>query len=208
MTDSPQTPPPGAGDPSQFSPYQGQPAGAPMPPSEPVAPPAAPKAGGIRRIFSILVIVAVVGGGAFFLYNNWRQGQILQTGNCLTTSGSSSNVQIHEAKCDDTSVASWKIGEVIKDGSSCDAGYYNNIDTTKGSKTTARYCIQPNLAAGKCYAEDSSENGMSVYDCTSTEAEFKVLSVEEGEDESLCGDGEVPYVGIGIGVTYCMETVS
>lgn len=196
MTDAPQTPPPGAGD--QPSPYQGQP-GVP-----PVAPPAAPKRSGASRIVSIIVVVVVLAGAGFYFWNQYQQDQLLQVGNCMTVSGTADDAQVHEADCSDAETASWQIAQVIEDGTSCDSNEFAEYYVTRGSETIASYCLQPVVAADKCYTDWRTPNEFNLVDCSSSEAIFKAASVHDGTDESVCGAEEAPIVFAAINKTYCL----
>lgn len=201
-------PPAGAAVPPQAPPPGGQlPPGAPMQPGGPSAPPPPPPAPPKKKskIISIIVTVIALAIGGFYLWNQVREDQLLQEGNCVVMSGEANDPKIDEAKCDDQTKASYKVVKVIKASDAKCEGDYSTYEVTKRGKTIAAYCLMENLFANKCYAvSGKNPSDFKMVECTDPKAEIKVAKVVESTDQTQCDAGSEAHTFPLGSRTYCL----
>lgn len=201
-----QPPTPPVGDQPPIQPQGDQPAFQPQPEQpDPYAPRpvAKPKRSLVQMIFSGVVVAAVIIGAIVYFWNKMAEEQLLQVGNCVVLSGESNNPKITEAKCDDSSKASWEIVLVKKDGSECDANEFAEYYVTKGSKRIASYCMVENLFPNVCYTAGNTPQELAVIGCTDPNAKVKVTQ-RINEANATCGANEEALSYPTAKRTYCL----
>ncbi|WP_454966179.1 LppU/SCO3897 family protein [Arachnia propionica] len=167
---------------------------------------------GARKIISFVITIAVLGFGAWSLWQNFAQNQALTTGKCLTikvTSDKDNSVEPKEVDCSDKSQYSWEVAQVTTAQSLCPADTEYAIELTRSSrrsgKTTTEKvaCLIPNLHQDVCYAKQqgNDEEPLKVADCST--ADIKVTKRTENTSES-CGENEKPHTINTPARTYCL----
>lgn len=151
---------------------------------------------GIKQLLSALLVVAVLGAGAWFLWNNYQSDAALAAGNCLVLSGEMDDAQHEAVDCDDQSVYSQYVGEVIDGDGTCTdetAAPYTIVQTSgRGGKetTTKVTCLVPQLFENACYNFSEGVNELEPADCATAELKVTRVTDETGsecaaEEESL-----------------------
>lgn len=200
---------PPQGQPTPGQPYQqGQPdpyAG--QPPQDAFQP---KKKGGIRQILSLVVTVAVLAAGGFFLWQNFTSNAALEPGKCITVGGETDDAEHKEVKCDDADTFSYLVTEVFDGEGTCasDNVAYTSVSTSRrggSERTTKTTCLIPQFTADKCYKElPSSNEGFEAVACDGGGATFKVTKVEESATAE-CEAPTEPWAFSKPGRTYCLE---
>ena len=174
--------------------------------------PAAPEAPqenkfGVKQLLVALLVVVVLGAGAWFLWNNFQSDAALAEGNCLVLSGEMDDAQHKAVECDDQSVYSQYVGEVIEGDGTCTdetAAPYTIMEKSgRGGKETATKvtCLVPQLFENACYNFSEGVNELEPADCA--DAELKVTKVTD-ETGSECAAGEESLSYTMPARTYCV----
>ncbi|MGO1384674.1 MAG: LppU/SCO3897 family protein [Arachnia sp.] len=214
---SQQPPVPGQGpyDQSHSGPVgpDGQPWTGPVGPNGQPLPGATQPHGGtkfnVKQILTGVLVVVFLGVTAFFVWQNIQKDAALAVGNCLVFTGTPTDADHELVDCDDSSVYSEYVGEVIDGDGQCSdpqsASYTisesdRSGDTTDVTKIT---CLVPQLFEGQCYASlpEGSVNDLEVVDCANQE--FEVTSVVDGIDAE-CAEGSEAIAFAVPERTYCI----
>ncbi len=184
------------------------PDGQPQTGFDPAAPNAQPENKfGVKQLLSALLVVAVLGAGAWFLWNNFQSDAALAEGNCLVLSGDMDDAQHEAVDCDDQTVFSQYVGEVIEGDGTCSdefAAPYTIVETAgRGGKerTTKVTCLIPQLFEGACYNSSEGVSELEPAECDT--AEIKVMKVTD-ETGSECAAGEEALDYTKPARTYCV----
>lgn len=160
---------------------------------------------GVKQIITAVVVVAVLGVGAFFVWQNIQKEAALAVGNCLVFTGTPEDADHELVDCDDESVYSEYVGEVIEGDGECSdplSGSYSIM--VEDSEVTKVTCLIPHLAEGQCYlaSPEDSVNELESVDCASGH-DLEVVSVLE-ESEAQCDEGLNPVSFTTPARTYCL----
>ena len=172
----PQQPQGGPGDPYAQPAGYGQPQG-----FQPMA--EEQKKGGVRKILSTILTVAILAAGAYFMWQRFASDAALKAGNCLEISEGTEDLTHKAVDCDSTDKYTYYVTEVIDGDAECaeDALAYLSVSSGRfgtNEKTESTTCIVPNFVPDTCYTEvDGSLYEYRIEDCGT--AEFKVTKVEE-----------------------------
>ncbi len=148
---------------------------------------------GIKLLLLALLVVAVLGAGAWFLWNNFQSDPALAAGNCLVLSGDMDDAKHEAVDCGDTSVYSQYVGEVIEGDGTCSdefAAPYTIVESVGrgGKDRTAKVtCLIPQLFEGACYNTSEGVNELELADCASAELKVTKVANETGME---CAAGE------------------
>ncbi len=149
---------------------------------------------GVKQVITGVLVVALLGVGAFFVWQNIQKDAALAVGNCLVFTGTPEDADHELVDCDDASVYSEYVGEVIDGAGECTdplAASYTISETDRsGDNTdvTKITCLVPQLFEGQCYAQlpGDSVNDLEIVDCASKDLE--VTKVVEGSN-AQCDEG-------------------
>ena len=152
---------------------------------------------GARKIISIIVAVAVLGAGAWSLWQNFKTNENLQVGNCLVITGTATNANEEKIDCSDKSKFSYEVSQTVSNTSSCPDNTTSYEISRKsrygGSSTVKAVCLVPNLHQDVCYNESSSPIApFDVAECGS--AKVKVTKrVDQANASCEAGEDELTY---------------
>lgn len=164
---------------------------------------------GVKQIITAVLVVAVLGVGAFFIWQNIQKEAALAVGNCLVFTGTPTDADHELVECDDTSVYSEYVGEVIDGDGQCtdpqSASYTISETDRSGNPTDVSKitCLVPQLFEGQCYAQlpEGSVNDLEPVDCSSKD--FEVIAATD-ESEAQCEEGSEPISFTVPARTYCI----
>lgn len=163
---------------------------------------------GVKQLLTALVVVAVLGAGAFFLWQNYQKDAALAVGNCLVISGESDDADHELVDCGDADTFSYYVGEVIEGNGTCADEFalaYSISETAGGDENVKKVtCLVPQLAEGTCYAEADGVMDLQPADCG--EALLKVTKVTE-ESGAQCEADESPLSLTHPARTYCIASL-
>ncbi len=143
---------------------------------------------GVRQVITGVLVVVLLSVGAFFVWQSSQKDAALAVGNCLVFTGTPSDADHKLVDCEDTSVYSEYVGEVIEGNGQCadpQAASYT-ISETDGSGNTKDVtkitCLVPQLVEGQCYAQlpEGSVNDLEPVDCSTKD--FEVTKVVNGSN--------------------------
>ncbi|MEV6064614.1 LppU/SCO3897 family protein [Nocardia asteroides] len=105
--------------------------------------------------------------------------------------------------------AVYKVVQVHDTKVDCHEDYTSYEETFGSGGTLAFLCLAPNFQEGSCYNEGMM-TGYKFVPCTSTEADFKVVSRVDGQvDEQLCGaDADSVLVVNDPKTTFCLGSAT
>ena len=200
------------GDPSHIGP-DGQPYNGPIgPDGQPYNGFGQPQRGtkfGVKQVLTGVLVVVLLSVGAFFVWQNVQKDAALAVGNCLVFTGTSTDADHELVECDDTSVYSEYVGEVIDGDGQCadpQAASYTISETDRSGDTTdvtKITCLVPQLFEGQCYAQlpEGSVNDLEPVDCGSKD--FEVTKVTESS-ATQCDEGSEAITFTVPARTYCI----
>lgn len=160
---------------------------------------------GVKQIIAAVVVVVLLGVGAFFLWQNMQKDAALAVGNCLSFMGTPEDAKHELMDCDDTSVYSEYIGEVIDGEGECSDPLSSSYSTVKdGSEVVQNTCLIPQFFEGQCYvvSPEDSVNDFELVDCDG-DTDFQVAKVSD-EGDAQCEDVQEPISFIAPARTYCL----
>lgn len=199
--------------PGQYAQQPGQPGQYAQQPGQGQVPPEGfgpKKPGPIRRVLSFVIIGAVLIGGGYAAFASFASNAALKAGNCIVITGSASNLDHKEVKCDDTSAYSYLVTSVENGEASCgDAVAYTSEKkgrfSTK-SKTTKTTCLVPNFIQNQCYnviEDDAAE--FAIADCGG--ADIKITKVVES-GSATCEAPSQPFEFKTANRSFCVTPLS
>lgn len=165
---------------------------------------------GIKQLLSAIVVIALLGAGAFFLWQNYQKDAALAVGNCLAITGESDDADHELVDCEDETLFSYHVGQVIDGDGICVDEYAvaYSISETSGrggsEKVTKVACLVPQLFEGTCYVEAEGVMDLQPADCS--EALLKVTKVTDGTG-SECAAEESQLAFTHPARTYCLAAL-
>lgn len=160
---------------------------------------------GAKQIIPAVLLIVLLGIGAFFLWQNTQKEAALAVGNCLSFTGTQDKADHQLEDCDDTSIYSDYVGEVIDGEEECSdplGSSYSTLD--KDGQVLQTTCLIPQFFEAQCYlvsAEDSV-NDFELVGCDG-EKDFQVAKVKDASD-TQCDELQEPISFIAPARTYCL----
>ena len=186
-------------------PYNGPigPDGQPQPGTATAAPPKS-NPFGLKKLLSALLVVVVLGVGAYFIWGNQQKSTALTVGNCLVWSGENQeDLDVKVVDCSDDTVYSEYVGEVLDgDGTCTDPGAvpYSLGATGEADDADKLGCVIPQLFQDKCYSVTDDQN-IELVSCESSQ--LRVTKVIE-ESDAACEATDSPVSYVLPARTYCL----
>ncbi len=171
-----------------------------QPPSNPGQEPQRGTTFGVTQILTGILVIALLGVGAFYIWQNAQKDAALAVGNCLVITGELDDADHEPVDCEDRSVSSQYVGEVVDGGGECSDPFAAPYTT---SDTTSVTCLIPQLFEGQCYAQLPAEavNDLEPVDCS--DKDLEVISVVD-ESGAQCDEGSEPIDFLKPARTYCI----
>lgn len=154
-----------------------------------------------RWVLTVAVVVAVIIGGTWWV-STLGPGPRPEVGACVQLDGTTDDLRIRTVGCAATDQMTWTIAQEVDTGDDCPADNYRAVHTDRLRSEADTICLVPNLDIDQCYREIDDVDSLAVVPCA--EADFRVESVHNAEDPTLCGDVGVPYAFPVPALTYCL----
>lgn len=193
--------------PGQFQPTQGQPYGQQHAQGMYGGGEPPKKKPNIRGIISAIILVAVLGFGAFQWYSNHQRDQALTVGQCVQVSGDVDDVDVRAADCDadDSEGVMFYVISTPDASESCAdpmVEYYETESRRGGpERTTKTVCLGEVLQVDRCYEDFDGAAALRGVDCPG--GYVKVTQVID-EADAQCEADEFPLPYSEWPRTYCL----
>ncbi len=150
---------------------------------------------------AVAVAIATIICG-MWLVSTLGAGPRPEVGACVQLDGAADDLQVRTVDCADDDQMTWTIAKEVATGDDCPADNYTAVHTDRLRSEADTICLLPKLDVDHCYREVNDVDTLAVVPCA--EADFKVESVHNAEDPTLCGDVGVPYAFPEPALTYCL----
>lgn len=154
-----------------------------------------------RWAVTVAVTIAAIICGTW-LVSTLGSGPRPEVGACVQLDGAAGNLRVRTVDCAADDQMTWTIAKEVSTGDDCPADNYTAVHTDRLRSEADTICLLPKLVVDQCYREVNDVDTLAVVPCA--EADFRVASVHNAEDPTLCGDVGVPYAFPEPALTYCL----